>query len=87
MIAMALKDDRDGDGVGDAVAVVLRVVAEALFWTFHPFSPFYRPHEPSWLAGGRSRNKRPKIPFYERVNKFVFGPPSEPEVSAQELQG
>ncbi len=85
LIAMALKDDRDGDGVGTAVAVVFRVIAEALFWTFHPFSPFYRHSEPNWLAGGR-RRKQPKIPFYERVNKFVFGPPPTPEPTAQERQ-
>jgi hypothetical protein len=76
MIALAARSDRD-EGPGEAIGLVLRVIAEALFWTFHPFSPVYLRHEPSWLQpglGGR-RAKQPKIPFYEKVNRFVFGPP------------
>lgn len=85
MIAMAAKDD-GRDGLGDAVEVVFRVVFEALFWTFHPFSPFYRPYEPSWLGQSRRQRRLPKVPFYERVNRFVFGPPPPPEPTAVEVQ-
>jgi hypothetical protein len=71
LIVMALKSDRD-EGPGDAIGVVLRVIAEALYWTFHPFSPVYFQHEPGWMHNRRSR--KPKVPFYEKVNRFVFGP-------------
>jgi hypothetical protein len=76
MIALAARSDRD-EGPGEAIGIVLRVIAEALFWTFHPFSPVYLSREPGWLHTGygsrRARQKR--IPFYEKVNRFVFGPP------------
>lgn len=82
LIALALRNDRDDDGVGDTVAVVLRVVFEALYWTFHPFSPFSHPF------GFRDRGVRgaKKPPFYERVNRFVFGPPPTPQPSFEETQ-
>src|SRR5437762_2382809 len=76
LIALALKDDR-GDGVGDALALVFRIVAEALFWTFHPLSPVIWQTEPAWTRLAR-RHQKPKVPFYERVNRFVFGPPRSP---------
>jgi hypothetical protein len=76
MIALAARSDRD-EGPGEAIGLVLRVIAEALFWTFHPFSPVYLRREPYWLqsAPGRRRSSLPKVPFYEKVNRFVFGPP------------
>jgi hypothetical protein len=74
LIAMALKSDRD-DGPGEAIGIVLRVIAEALYWTFHPFSPVYLRREPEWITPRRGkRHTGPKVPFYEKVNKFVFGP-------------
>jgi hypothetical protein len=72
LIALAAKDDRDG--IGDSLAVVFRIIAEALFWTFHPFSPVIWDREPAW-ARTRQRGRRDKTPFYEKVNRFVFGPP------------
>jgi hypothetical protein len=72
LVAMALRDD--GDGIGDALAVVFRIIAEALFWTFHPFSPVLWESEPAWRRVRGRREK--KIPFYEKVNRFVFGPPA-----------
>jgi hypothetical protein len=33
--------------------------------------------EPGWLHGRRRRDT-PRVPFYERVNRFVFGPPRPP---------
>jgi hypothetical protein len=78
MIALAARSDRD-EGPGEAIGLVFRVIAEALFWTFHPFSPVYLRREPYWLqhqGGGRRRAPaQPKVPFYEKVNRFVFGPP------------
>jgi uncharacterized membrane protein len=73
LIALALKDD-SGDGIGDALAMVFRAVAEALFWTFHPFSPVMWQREPRWTRFP-TRKRQPKVPFYEKVNRFVFGPP------------
>jgi hypothetical protein len=77
LIALALRDD-SGDGVGDALALVFRAVAEALFWTFHPLSPVVWTHEPSWTRFPTRRRRQPRVPFYEKVNRFVFGPPKVP---------
>jgi len=72
LIAVALRSDDDGPG--EIVLVVLRVIGETLFWTFHPFSPLRLDREPSWLR----RRGRPSVPFYERVNRAVFGVPMPP---------
>jgi hypothetical protein len=80
LIALAARDDSD-NRMGDTLAVVFRIVAEALFWTFHPFSPVFWESEPAWARVGRTRGKT-KIPFYEKVNRFVFGPP-EAKVNQQ----
>src|SRR5262245_12798402 len=75
--------DRRG-GVGFELGYVFfRVVADALFWTFHPFSPFayvdYR------AAAPRRVEKRDETPFYEKVNRFFFGPDvPEPDPRQQE---
>ncbi len=80
---------RDGDGLpGGAIAyALLRVIGDALFWTFHPWSPFsvYYASDP-WGAPGaaraqaaRRRRDEPKVPLYERVNRFFFGPAAPPE--------
>ena len=86
MIALATRSDSDDDGVGETIGVVLRVMLEALYWTFHPFSPFYQPYGVGWGGRGRAKTAR-KLPFYERVNRFVFGPPSKPERPEEEVQG
>lgn len=102
MMFSGRSDDRGGGG--GALVVVFRVIAEALFWTFHPFSPLAT--QASW---GTSRSQQvddrrgqgdqvqrrrrtvmrfgqrtvieedivvedKSVPFYERVNRFVFGP-------------
>jgi hypothetical protein len=54
----------------------LRLIGETLFWTFHPFSPLRMDREPSWLR--LRRRGRPTVPFYERVNRAVFGIPAPP---------
>jgi hypothetical protein len=80
---------RNDDGLpGGALAYAfLRVVGDALFWTFHPWSPFSAYYAPgAWNAqGGYGRASRPRpsreqrVPLYERVNRFFFGPPAPPE--------
>jgi hypothetical protein len=89
LLALALKDD-GGDGIGEVLFFVFRIIAEALFWTFHPFSPVALRAEPAWMRGhGRARHRRrfgPKdVPFYEKVNRFVFGPPA-PKVDPRAQQ-
>jgi hypothetical protein len=92
-------DSRRDEGFpGGAIAYALmRVVGDALFWTFHPWSPFSVYYGPGYWAepayagsydrfgGGYGRPRaqqraEPKVPFYERVNRFFFGPPvAEPD--------
>ncbi|MGA7121696.1 MAG: hypothetical protein WBY94_16435 [Polyangiaceae bacterium] len=81
-------DSRRNDEMpGGALAYAfLRVVGDALFWTFHPWSPFSVYYAPSpWEARGgygraiRRDSREPKVPFYERVNRFFFGPTEPPE--------
>lgn len=78
-IALATRDERGGVFVG----AVLRVIFEALWWTFHPFSPFAATNVWDDRSWGKPREK--KAPFYERVNRFVFGP-EDKKPDAQELE-
>ena len=78
-IALATRDDRGSALVG----VVLRMMFEALWWTFHPFSPFASVNVWDQQSWGRPRER--KAPFYERVNRFVFGP-EEKKPDATEIQ-
>jgi hypothetical protein len=80
-------DSRRNDGLpGGALAYAfLRVVGDALFWTFHPWSPFSVYYAPgawdSQAAYGRANrraSREPRVPLYERVNRFFFGPPAPP---------
>ncbi len=79
-------NDRDGIPFGSILGAVFRVLADALFWTFHPFSPLAI--DPYY--GGRTFRPTPvaerdKVPFYEKVNRFVFGPtPPEEDALATE---
>jgi hypothetical protein len=71
--------DRDeGHGIGIAGAL-FRMIADAIFWTFHPFSPLYihRSRGDGWEEAPYARGARraeDDVPFYEKVNRFVFGP-------------
>jgi hypothetical protein len=79
---------RNDNGLpGGALAYAfLRIVGDALFWTFHPWSPFSVYYAPgAWnapagfgRANGRA-SREAKVPLYERVNRFFFGPPEPPE--------
>jgi hypothetical protein len=72
--------DRD-DGVGTAMlGGLVRAIADAMFWTFHPWSPLYAGAYGAADEGFRQRGRRQgrdanEVPFYEKVNRFVFGPP------------
>jgi hypothetical protein len=75
---------RRGGLPGGALAYgFLRVVGDALFWTFHPWSPFAVGYGGmGWGAGmtpRRARSEGPRVPLYERVNRFFFGPHAPPE--------
>lgn len=56
---------------------VLRGLADALFWTFHPLSPFSAANRPGRPARREDTEDRGR--FYEKVNRFFFGPPVEPD--------
>lgn len=72
------RDERGGIG-GAVIGGLFRAIADALFWTFHPFSPFYVDTSSSFDAMPRARRqKKDDVPFYEKVNRFVFGPREAP---------
>ncbi len=112
MMFSGRSDDRGGGGV---LVVAFRVIAEALFWTFHPFSPVAM-GQGSYARSRQQRDQRrglgdqvqrrrrtvmrfgervvieedvyvsdKSVPFYERVNRFVFGP-EPPKADPQELE-
>ena len=56
----------------------MRVLGDALFWTFHPWSPLAIPSRAEPWRGGR-RAPRDATPFYEKVNRFFFGPTVPPD--------
>jgi hypothetical protein len=72
---------------GGALAYgLMRVIGDALFWTFHPWSPFsvVSGYGDGWNGGSyaavqRARSRGPRVPMYERVNRFFFGPNLPPE--------
>jgi hypothetical protein len=80
-------DRRGSSGVGSIGLVLLRVLGDALFWTFHPFSPFayggygaYGGYADRDVQRGRParRGGADEVPFYEKVNRFFFGPTLPP---------
>jgi len=83
MFARQGNDSRRSDSLpGGALAYAfLRVVGDALFWTFHPWSPFSVYSYQGAYGGGFARrgfdaprSREPRVPLYERVNRFFFGP-------------
>jgi hypothetical protein len=78
------RDDSPSLGSSLMMHALLRLVMDSLFWTFHPFSPFYVRHDDFY--DNYRRRQAPKVPFYERVNRFFFGPedpPKDPEATAK----
>ncbi|CAN5343835.1 hypothetical protein BH09MYX1_BH09MYX1_06180 [soil metagenome] len=68
-----------GGGIGALAGGMLRLLADALFWTFHPFSPVYVDPSAFGAQSGSLRRDADETPFYEKVNRFVFGPTAPPE--------
>ena len=88
-LAFAGKSSDRDDGPGFEIAgALLRVVFEALYWTFHPFSPFAVRNVydgSAWDAPARRKKREDDVPFYEKVNRFVFGP-TPPPVDPREME-
>jgi hypothetical protein len=80
-------DSREGRSF-NFVGVLFRLIAEAFFWTYHPFSPFYmevdRPVRRAFGGRGGLAERRDATPFYERVDRFFFGPPT-PRVDPRDV--
>jgi hypothetical protein len=82
--ARSSSDSRDRGGGFGLAGGLFRIVIDALFWTFHPFSPLAYGYYPGAYSraydGGahwgvpERREQAPKTPFYEKVNRFFFGP-------------
>jgi hypothetical protein len=81
-------DSRRSDNLpGGALAYAFfRVLGDALFWTFHPWSPFsVYASTGGWDGGYEARRYAPRqaagprLPLYERVNRFFFGPAALPD--------
>lgn len=71
---------RRDHGPGVLGYVIFRVLADALFWTFHPWSPIAARNDPRAARRGRRREAaHASTPFYEKVNRFVFGPEAPAE--------
>lgn len=82
--ASANRDDNRGGGIGGGIHlgyVLFRVIAEALFWTFHPAWTFYPDSRYGYgrVDPRRRQKKQEGVPFYQKVNRFVFGPEAPPE--------
>jgi hypothetical protein len=77
MFAGRSSDRDDRSGLGDLLGALLRVIFDALYWTFHPWSPFYV-GGPTFAGRGAWQERRDEVPFYEKVNRFVFGPTVPP---------
>ena len=90
MFARSSSDSRDHGGFSGSFAgyFLFRMVFDAIFWTFHPFSPFVWTADPPWSSSssydrrgafGQAHGRpRDETPFYEKVNRFFFGPTPAP---------
>lgn len=79
LIGLALSGRSDSDrgigGIGQLGYVLVRVILEALFWTFHPAWSYYPEDQARRPWGARAEKQKKKgVPFYAKVNRFVFGP-------------
>ena len=77
---------RDRGGFDFGAYLLFRIVADAFFWTFHPLSPVVIGDRDGWAShGARRRDRKNETPFYEKVNRFFFGP-DEPRPEPLELE-
>ncbi len=84
-------NDRGAPPIGAIGGAFFRALGDALFWTFHPFSPFavnsiydggFNGSRYGSVQSARNlRGAKPKddTPFYEKINRFFFGPTEAPE--------
>ncbi|NUO53989.1 MAG: hypothetical protein HOV80_34525, partial [Polyangiaceae bacterium] len=79
-LAFSRSSERSDERSFSFAGPLFRLVFDALFWTMHPWSPFYVgvgaapiEHRPVQRSAG------PETPFYERVDRFFFGPRPERE--------
>lgn len=70
-LTFSKRDDDSSSFSAGMFHVLIRLVLDSLFWTFHPFSPFYVGHDDYY---DRYAPRKKKTPFYEKVNRFFFGP-------------
>lgn len=77
-LTFSKSEDRDSGRSFSWIGGLFRLVAEALFWTMHPFSPFYVDTYEHRPATWQQRRQVPEVPFYERVDRFFFGPKETP---------
>lgn len=85
-------EGRGGDKLAGLGLGLARLLGDALFWTFHPFSPF---NVVGAVAERREQNRRriaakpeDTTPFYEKVDRFFFGPkdvPADPLAMSQAI--
>lgn len=85
-LTVARQGGERGAGHGlSIVGALFRAIGDALFWTFHPFSPLSVVHRDTVLRPRWSNRRRAAhgdtddVPFYEKVNRFVFGASEPPE--------
>ncbi len=88
MFARGSSDSRESRG-GSFIGLILRVVIDALWWTFHPWSPMVvipTDTGTGWGSRGRGRafqaqgaEPRETSKFYESVDRFFFGPKTPPD--------
>src|SRR5688572_25795634 len=67
--------DRGHGGGGAMLHILFRLVADSLFWTFHPFSPY----NVAYAGHRQAAKKKDELPFYEKVNRYFFGPEDPPK--------
>jgi len=79
---------RGGLPGGELAFIFFRVLGDALFWTFHPWSPFNvyntgygwdERYGQQQVRHVQRNPQEPKVPLYEKVNRFFFGPTPPPE--------
>jgi len=73
-LSFAKNNDRNSDSSSFGGTLLFhtlfRVILDSLFWTFHPFSPFYVGYNDPYNQRPREKTGH----FYEKVNRFFFGP-------------
>lgn len=83
-ISLAHKSDKDHKtrsfDVFDIISVFIKIIADSFFWNFHPFSPLkIKRHQCGNEREKSFREKTDNVSFYEKVNKFFFGPEKLPK--------